>query len=184
MKAASHICTACGYEGKPVRAVDDSAGEGGNETRDAFDRLSRTFTVLTFIPIKPLAMLLAIPLYIVLWPIKRLVKGDGRKWCPNCSLPTMVRMESDAGWLAKRKNDLKAGLVLDQPKEEKVAFGSKIELPEDASAPRVAPPPPEKLPSLDTLLEQAEKDGATPPDTAEKQQENQPRKTPVDPDAW
>lgn len=183
---AIKICTHCGYEGVAIKRPNDSAGEGGNDTKEAFDKISRVFTVLTFIPVKPLAMLIAMPIYIVLWPIKRLIKGDGKVSCPNCGLPLMVSMKSDAGWLAKRKNDIKAGLVVETPKEEVVAFGRVVKLPGDEEkkfAPVVVPVP-EKLPSLDELLKEPENTGETPPDAAEEPQEIKPNKPPANPDEW
>lgn len=181
---ATKICTSCGYEGEAIKRPNDSAGEEGNETRDAFDRLSRVFSVITFIPIKPLAMLLALPMYIVLWPVKRAIRGDGKKWCPNCGLPFMVSLKSDAGWIAQRRNDIKAGLVVERAPEQVVSFGRDVKLPGDEKPAPVAPAPrPEKLPSLDAMQQQ-ENVGITPPDTAEEPQEIQPKKPPVDPDAW
>lgn len=178
------ICTHCGYEGVAIKRPSDSAGEEGSETKAAFNKLSNLFTALTFIPIKPLAMFLAIPMYIVLWPVKRFIKGDGKVSCPNCGLPLMVSMKSDAGWLAKRKNDIKAGLVVEVKKEEVVAFGRVVKLPGDDEKPAMVPVPrPEKLPDLDTMLE-PEKDSIPAPDTAEKQEEPKPIKPPANPDEW
>jgi|GEM_PF-5168207 len=183
---AIKICTNCGYEGVAIKRPNDSAGESGNEMKEAFDKLCRLVTVLTFIPVKPLAMLLSVPFYLVMWPIKRLIKGDGKVSCPNCGLPLMVSMKSDAGWLAKRKNDIKAGLVVEKPKEEVVAFGRVVKLPGDdakKTAPVVAPVP-EKLPSLDVLLQEPENTGETVPDTAEEPHEIKPNKPPANPDEW
>lgn len=181
------ICTSCGYEGEAIKRPSDSAGEEGSETRDAFDKLSRTFSVITFIPIKPLALLLALPMYIVLWPIKRAIRGDGKKWCPHCGLPFMVSLKSDAGWLAKRKNDIKSGLVVPGTREPApvVAFGREIKLPGDeAPAAPAAAPRPEKLPTLEALLRDEKNDSVPAPDTAEKQQENPVKTKPARPDEW
>lgn len=179
---ASKICTACGYEGEAFKRPDDSAGESGSETREAFDKLSRVFSVLTFVPIKPIALLISLPMYVVLWPVKRAIKGDGKKWCPNCGLPTMVKKDSDAGWLAQRKNDIKAGLVVEEKKVDLVAFGRDIKLPGDEEKP-AAPPKrkPERLPSLEEMLKETPELPAAP--EAAPAEQPKPKK-PVDPDQF
>lgn len=35
--------------------------------------------------------------------------------CPHCNLPTLVKMNSDRGQIARRKFDLQLGLIPDQP---------------------------------------------------------------------
>jgi len=182
---AAKICTACGYEGAAIKRPSDAMGERDNETQKAFDKVANVFTVLTFIPVKPLALLLAAPMYIVLWPIKRLIRGDGKVWCPNCGLPTMVKLSSDAGWLAKRKQELKAGANFVREENEPLVFGREIKLPgEGGKKAAAAPTPrPEKLPSLEVLLVAPEKDSVSTANEAEKPTETKPKK-PVNPDEW
>lgn len=188
---ADKICTHCGYEGKAIKRPRDDAGEERSETKSAFDRLARSAFLLTGIPVKPLAILLVIPVYVALWPFKKLLKDDGPKHCPNCGLPLMVSLKSDAGWMARRKNDIKSGAVVIVDGKAHAA-GSAIAraATEVQNAPEPTAAKPEKLPSLDAMLapahqpagETPENTGAQPPDTAEKPPEiKKPR---VDPDAW
>ncbi len=166
---ALKICTACGYEGKAIKPPSDIVGEEDNETKKAFDKLCRGIFLATGIPVKPLAMALVLPVYAVLWPLKGLLGAStGPKYCPNCSLPTMVDPKSDAGWLAKRKNDIKSGAWVPPSKrrEEEVL--------------EAAPPKPEKLPSLDEILKPAAPTAAAP----EPEAPAEVKKRPVDPDQW
>ena len=175
MPRESHICTACGYEGSPVFAPRDDAGEEDSLVVTVANKL---FFLLTFVPIK------------FGWLVK-LSKRRKSKYCPNCGLPFMVKLHSDAGWLAKRKNDIKAGLV--------VIVDGKAVAPDspEAQAQRVhvvaeKAPVPEKLPSLEVLLAdpvqttlaEPKKDGALALDTAEKPPEMITKKPRANPDEW
>ncbi|MEJ0010692.1 MAG: hypothetical protein WDN72_09575 [Alphaproteobacteria bacterium] len=102
MVAASHICTHCGYEGSPIRLPGDGSGE---DESLAVDVLNKLFFAATFIPLK------------FGW-IVRLAKRGKAKTCPNCGLPLMVRLNSDAGFIAKRKQEVKAGLLKFEGAEE------------------------------------------------------------------
>lgn len=45
-------------------------------------------------------------------PIYSAWRRTGRqKACPHCQMPTLVKLNSDAGWLARRKFDIELGLV-------------------------------------------------------------------------
>lgn len=48
--------------------------------------------------------------------------------CPHCGIPGLVKLNSDAGWMARRTFDAELGLIV--PKEEKTpdalrAFGNE-----------------------------------------------------------
>lgn len=184
MDRATHICTHCGYEGRPVKPPSDAESSDG-ETTKALVRVANLLLPGMGFMVRPLAMVMALPLYLVLWPVKRYMKG-GPKHCPNCGLPLMVKLSSDAGFVAKRRQDLKAGIRFDQPDQPTVAFGKDILLPSD-EAPVEAPKfvAPTSLPSLDTLLaeeEQRAKRAESP--VEEPPAPPQPTKKPVDPDQW
>ncbi len=185
---ADKICTHCGYEGKAIKRPSDAAGEKDNETSNAFDKLCRVIFLATGIPVKPIAMFLTLPIYLfVVWPLRAVFGGgDNKKFCPNCGLPLMVSLKSDAGWLAKRKNDIKSGaVVVGELREEKpvVAFGKDVKLPGDEREAGPAPVAvPERLPSLEQMFEEPEKDGAPAPVAAEKPPVI--KKPPVNPDEW
>jgi hypothetical protein len=191
MAAITHICTHCGYEGKPTKPPSD------DEPRDrsvgkALDRVAHLiFPGLGFI-VRPMAYALVMPIYLVLWPIKR--RMNGPKHCPNCGLPTMVHLKSDAGWMAKRKLEIKSGdvVVIDgKGYAADSAFARAYQAEQAAKLPKAAPTP-EKLPSLDAMLApahqpeetSAENTGVMPADAAEKPPENKPKKSPVNPDEW
>lgn len=179
---ANKICTACGYEGKAVKPPKDIAGESDNEVKQAFDKLCRMIFLATGIPIKPLAMVLVLPVYAVLWPLKGLLGAStGPKYCPNCSLPTMVSLKSDAGWIAKRKNDIKTGAWVPEDKRGPVVgFGKEVILPGDEKQAVVQAPRLEQLPSLEEMLKEPEPEA--PPPEPEKPVEV--KKKTVDPDQW
>jgi hypothetical protein len=177
------ICTNCGYEGAPIKRPRDEADEGSDK-REALKKLNRFFLMSTGIPIVWLAHALVMPLLL----LKAIVTGaGGGKHCPNCGLPLMVSLKSDAGWMAKRKQDIKSGAIrISAEEEEKLAFGKQIVLPGDREKKRKEPPPPapEKLPSLDVILEEPKITSAPPPDTAEKQPEPITPRKPAKPDEW
>lgn len=182
MERASHICTHCGYEGKPVRPPSD-AESGDDEASKSLARIANMVLPGIGLIIKPLALFLTLPLRILFWMLKRY--SSGAKHCPNCGLPLMVPLSSDAGWLAKRKQDIKAGLVTIDTSAPKpvVAFGREVKLPGDEERNRPAPAPKlEKLPSLDDLLAPE----PTPDSATEKQPAPlpEPPKKKTDPDAW
>ena len=54
-----------------------------------------------------LGVVLMLPIY-SLW---KAVGGSGGKQCPHCGLPTMVKLNSDAGRLARHLFDVELGLV-------------------------------------------------------------------------
>ena len=60
--------------------------------------------------------------------------------CPNCGLPALVKLSSDAGWMAKRKFDIELGLVVIPPTEKKesapISFGNE----NSAETPRIKKP--------------------------------------------
>ena len=186
MAAVTHICTHCGYEGKPVKPPkDEEAGDG--ETGRALDKVANIVFPGMGMLIRPLAMALVMPIYIILWPIKR--KLNGPKHCPNCGLPTMVSLKSDAGWLAKRKHDLKSGLVVlieGKAYESDSLFAQTYFAEQRAKEPK-ARPLPDALPALHEILND------TPPPITPPEPQPEPKKkiTPVapppkkpDPDVW
>lgn len=148
MAAISHICTHCGYEGKPVKPPSDETYEGQSDSSKAIARAVNLIIPGAGFIIRPLAILISLPLRLLLWPIKRKLQG-GPKHCPNCGLPLMVKLSSDAGWLAKRKLDIKMGLiVIDEDGTARPGTGVKELLP-----PVVAPKAdPGKLAHVDVLL--------------------------------
>ena len=115
---AEYICAVCGYEGLPIRAPDDSTGEDKSFVIGFAEKL---IFMTTFLPIK-------------LGWLQRLAKRDKAKFCPNCGVPRMVKLKSDAGWIAKRKHDIRSGLlVVDE--HGKVRHGDGI----TKTLPQVAP---------------------------------------------
>ncbi len=165
MVDASHICTACGYEGKPVRPPSDHVGEDDSLVMSVFNKL---FFALTMLPIK--------------WNfLLRLAKRGKAKNCPNCGLPLMVKLSSDKGWLAKRKLDIKMGLiVIGEDGKARPGDGNPV------VPPVIAPPPdPGALPTLDALLTAQEpvvtvkKEEPAAEDPAQKV-----TKKPVNPEEW
>jgi hypothetical protein len=184
MTAATHICTHCGYEGKPQRPPSDEAGSDG-ETRKALRRVSGLLFPGLGMLIEPLAMVLVLPIYIILWPIRR--KLNPAKHCPNCGLPLMVNLKSDAGWLAKRKADIKAGLVqVDMEEKPKIVFGKEIILPGDEKVESLPVAEAlQSLPALHVLLQEEEKVVVAEPVPDKAVSEAPPpKKKPVDPEQW
>lgn len=82
---AAQICTQCGYEG---RGKVMGERRGGGAARVA-------------------GMVLMLPIH-SLW---KAMDFRSRKLCPHCGLPTMVRVTSNAGRLARHKVDVELGLV-------------------------------------------------------------------------
>ena len=151
MEAVTHICTHCGYEGKPVKPPsDDTDGAVQSEGSKAIARIANLIIPGSGMLIRPLALIVSIPIYLLMWPIKRKLKG-GSKHCPHCGLPLMVRLNSDAGWIAKRKLDIKAGLVvIGEDGIARPGTGNVV------VAPVIAPQPdPGKLAHVDLLLSEA-----------------------------
>ncbi len=162
-----------------MRPPSDETG-GVSETGKALDKVSGLlFPGLGFL-IRPLAMFMVIPIYIVLWPIKR--KLNPAKHCPNCGLPLMVLLKSDAGFIAKRKADLKAGVRFEAEEKPALAFGREIKLPGDEKhEPLADVPSPTMLPPLAALLEEKKE---APPPVQEETKETPVEKKPVDPNKW
>lgn len=79
----ARICTKCGYEGRGKR---EGKGGGG---------LFRLIGMLTLLPAYSL------------W---RLFAGSSGNMCPHCGLPTMVRMNSNQGKLARQMIDIELGV--------------------------------------------------------------------------
>ena len=190
MAAITHICTHCGYEGKPVKPPkDEEVGDG--ETGRALDKVANIVFPGMGMLIRPLAMVLVLPIYIVMWPIKR--KLNGPKHCPNCGLPLMVPLDSDAGWLAKRKFDLKSGAVVlieGKAYDSDSLFAQTYLAEQRAKAPTTKPVP-DALPPLHEILNddlppvEPQPEPITPP--PEPEQKNTPgaaRPKKPDPDAW
>lgn len=156
---ASQICTHCGYEGKAVNPPSDATPEAQSEVGKAFDRLCRLIFAFTFIPVKQIAQLIAAPFYVLIWLVRTIFHVSNKKHCPNCGLPLMVSLKSDAGWLAKRKQEVKAGVVKFEEKKEVVAFGREVKLPEPEQPPVDFDAPFDefeapivKLPAVDQIL--------------------------------
>lgn len=81
---ADYICTQCGWEGE----------------RKRIKRGSKTVETLIW-------SVLMLP-----GPIYSYWRRSGRsKDCPNCGLPMLVKLNSDEGWLARRKFDLELGIM-------------------------------------------------------------------------
>ena len=181
MAADSHICTHCGYEGRPVRPPNDD-GPSDQEASKAISRVANLILPGMGMIIRPLALFLTLPLRILFWALKRAAYGP--KHCPNCGLPLMVKKSSDAGYVALRKQELKEGKRFDRPEAPKLAFGKEIALPgdEEKNAKPTPAPLPEKLPSLEHLLQDAPEPTAPMREEAPEQQQ-QPKKL-VDPDQW
>lgn len=93
---AKQICKKCGYEGRG-KSLGIEQRRGGTVAR-------------------VLGVLLLLPIY-TLW------KMGGKKaglQCPHCGLPTMVKLNSDAGRLARHMLDVELGLVaVKKPEDEK-----------------------------------------------------------------
>lgn len=151
MEAVTHICTHCGYEGKPVKPPsDDTDGAVQSDASKALARFANLIVPGSGLVIRPLALFISLPIYLLMWPIKRKLAG-GPKHCPNCGLPLMVHLKSDAGWLAKRKLDIKDGLVIIG--EDGIArTGTGNVVPTRVIAPL---PDPGKLAHVDELLREA-----------------------------
>lgn len=182
MERATHICTHCGYEGRPVKPPSDDAYEGQSEASKAIGRVANLIFPGLGLLIRPLALFLLLPVYLLLWLLRPFVKK--KKHCPNCGLPLMVKLRSDAGYVAQRQQAVRAGLA-DYKTEAAptTSFGGKIVLPGDEKKQQKAPPPkPERLPSLEVMLQ--EEPTQTEVSPAESEQPLRPPKKPVDPDQW
>lgn len=177
MESAKYICTHCGYEGKPIRPPSDDATGIQSDGSKALAKAANLIFPGVGLLIRPLALFLSIPIYIALWPIKRALNPP--RQCQNCGLPLMVKKSSDAGYVAMRKQELKEGKRFDKPEPPKLAFGKEVILPGDEKEKPVAKPAPEKLPSLEVLLQDA-----PPPVAAEPEAPPPPPKKQVDPDQW
>lgn len=90
---AKQICTHCGYEGRG-KTVGERRGGG----------LARLLGILLMLPVHSL------------WKA-----GGNRagKQCPHCGLPTMVKLKSDAGWMARQKMNIALGAVTVAKGDEK-----------------------------------------------------------------
>lgn len=89
---AEKICSNCGYEGRGKRP----GGSGGG--------LFRVLGILTMLPFHSL------------W---KLFSGKSGNQCPHCQMPTMVKLNSDMGRLARRKMDIELGLIKPRMEEQK-----------------------------------------------------------------
>jgi hypothetical protein len=98
---AKQICTKCGFEGRGIALVGD-VRRGGGTTR-------------------VLGILLLLPIH-TLWKLGGKKEG---KQCPHCGLPTMVKLNSDAGRLARHMLDVEIGAISVKISEEVVAFGNE-----------------------------------------------------------
>ncbi|MFZ4541135.1 MAG: hypothetical protein ACOYNL_04900 [Rickettsiales bacterium] len=159
---AESICTHCGYEGTPIRRPSDHSEDDDSLWVGILNKL---FFMLTFIPLK------------FGW-IPRLAKRGKAKTCPNCGLPLMVKLSSDRGWLAKRKHDIKSGLIV-VDEEGNVRPGE----PKQVLVVAPAPEDPGVLPPLQALLEKKAE-----PKAAAEESSPEPvpvkREKPVNPDQW
>ena len=184
-RGETHICTACGYEGKPVKPPSDEYKEGSADFSKAIARVGNLIFPGLGLIIKPLALFVSLPIYIVLWVFKPLY--DPKKHCSNCGLPTMVKLSSDAGYVAKKKQELRDGQLRYDPHAPKpeTSFGREVKLPGDELKNVAAPVPrPERLPSLEVLLQEAPENDTPPaPDEVPQTEENKPKR-PVDPDQF
>lgn len=91
---AAQICSKCGYEGKG-KPLGERRGGG----------LFRLLGILTLLP------------FYTLWRIGSKRAG---KQCPHCGLPTMVKVNSDAGRLARHMIDVELGIIkVPKPEEKK-----------------------------------------------------------------
>lgn len=110
---AKQICSKCGYEGRG-KATGERRGGG----------LYRMLGMLTMLP------------FHTLW---RLFSNRAGKQCPHCGLPTMVKLNSDAGRLARHMLDVELGLLkVKKPEEKKPAEAFGNDKP--AETPRVKKP--------------------------------------------
>lgn len=87
---AKQICSKCGYEGRG-RRIGERRGGGAARV---------------------LGMLLLLPIY-TLW---KATGSKAGKQCPHCGLPTMVKLNSDAGRLAQHMLEVELGFI--KPKTE------------------------------------------------------------------
>lgn len=155
---------------------DDTDGATQSDGSKALARVVNLVIPGAGLMIRPLALIISLPIRLLLWPIKRKLKG-GPKHCPNCGLPLMVKLTSDAGWLAKRKLDIKMGLVLiDEDGVARPGTGNAV------MAPVIAPmPDPGKLAHVDDLLAAP---AEVKEEVVEKPIEKPVTKKPVNPDEW
>lgn len=182
MASDSHICTHCYYESKPVKPPSDKTPEG-DDTSKAIARVANLIIPGLGLIIKPLALFVSLPIYLLMWIFKPLY--DPKKHCQNCGLPLMVRKSSDAGEIAMRKLAVKMGKRFDAPEAPTLAFGREVKLPDDAEKTVDAPAPkPEKLPSLEAMLQETPIQPAPAVAPAPAAPEIQKPKKPVDPDQF
>jgi hypothetical protein len=107
-----YICTHCGWEGE----------------RKSKLRGSKTVEMLIWS-----ILVVPGPFYSV-W--RRTGKSSA---CPHCQMPAIVKLSSDAGWLARRKFDVEMGLVTpikETKKDELSSFGND----KPAETPRIKKP--------------------------------------------
>ena len=182
MGADSHICTHCYYEGKPVKPPSDKTPEP-DDTGKAIARVANLIFPGLGLIIKPLALFLCLPIYLLMWIFKPLY--DPKKHCQHCGLPLMVRKNSDAGEVAMRKLAVKMGQRFDAPQTASLAFGREVKLPGDEQKKEVVQAPrPEKLPSLEAMLQEAPTTPTPAPEQAPVAAEIHKPKKPVDPDQF
>ena len=98
---AKQICSKCGYEGRGKRIGERRGGT-----------VFRVVGLLTMIPAY------------TMW---NMAGGKGGKQCPHCGLPTMVKVNSNAGRLARHLFDVEIGAVQVKKPEDtsKEGFGKK-----------------------------------------------------------
>jgi hypothetical protein len=110
---AKQICSSCGYEGRGKPA---SGRKGGG--------LFRVLGILTLLPF---------------YSIWQLCGGSGGRQCPHCDRPTMVKLNSAEGIIARRKLDIELGIATPKKEvatDELQAFGND----KPAETPRVKKP--------------------------------------------
>lgn len=98
---AKQICSKCGYEGRGKRLGERKGGG-----------VARVLGILTLLP------------FHTFWS---LFGGKSGKQCPHCGLPTMVKLNSDAGRLAQHMLDVQLGFVkpMAEVNKEVIAFGNE-----------------------------------------------------------
>ncbi|MDX2094590.1 MAG: hypothetical protein SFW64_01415 [Alphaproteobacteria bacterium] len=98
---ASQICSHCGYEGRG-RHIGERKGGG----------VARVLGIVTLLPVY------------TLW---RAMGNRAGKQCPHCGLPTMVKLNSNTGRLARHRLEVELGRVLPMAdtKTEELVFGNE-----------------------------------------------------------
>lgn len=95
---AQMICTHCGYEGRGTR-IPKSGGTG----------------------LKILGAMLMLPIFTIV----NMFKPKRSNTCPHCNMPTLVKLNSDAGRLMQQKIDIELGILKPKPVEEqRETFGA------------------------------------------------------------